>query len=110
MLKLRLEGPDKQIDAFLYELDRNPSVEIHESKDDCEIQNGEISSYSQCSISHAPQERVDIIEMETVDGLIIRLPLLDVMRVRIGDDVTFFCGKSYDIFADNKKGHRTWPE
>ncbi|TCP70587.1 hypothetical protein [Baia soyae] len=110
MLKLRLEGPNNQIQSFMYELEHNSSIELHESEENCEIKNGEVVSYSQCAINHTPRSRVEIIEMETVDGLVIRLPLLDVIRVKITDEMQIVSGKSYDIFADNKKGHCTWPK
>ncbi|TCP61280.1 hypothetical protein [Baia soyae] len=110
MLKIRLEGPNEQVESFIYEMDRNPSVELHETEENCEVESGRVITYSQCALSCSPRNRVEILELETIDGVTITIPLLDVVQVRISDEETITCGKSYDIFADNKKGHATWPK
>ncbi|MDQ0417937.1 hypothetical protein J2Z48_002121 [Croceifilum oryzae] len=109
MLKLQVEGPKDEIQAFLYDLNRNSNTTLKQQEDGYRINDDGVFPCMRCEMEHDRSSRVEIIEMETVDGLTIRLPLLDVICVRITDEHQMVSGMSYDIFA-NKKGHATWPE
>ncbi|SDY35819.1 hypothetical protein [Thermoactinomyces sp. DSM 45892] len=107
MLKLQVEGLSKQIQSFLYGLEQHVTLQHLESG--YQIKDGKVTSCTKCEIQYRLQDRVQTLEMVTLDGDTIKIPLLDVMCVQMDEHTQIVSGKSYDIFA-NKKGHRTWPE
>ncbi|SFX46449.1 hypothetical protein SAMN04487866_108117 [Thermoactinomyces sp. DSM 45891] len=109
MLKLQVEGLSMQIRSFLYELEQRSHVALQQQENGYQIKDGKVTSCTKCEIQYSLQDRVQTLEMVTLDGDTIKIPLLDVMCVQMDKHTRIVSGKSYDIFA-NKKGHATWPK
>lgn len=98
LLKLQVEGSSDLIQSFMYELNRNPSMVLHQQENSYKVKYGKIESCTKCLINHNPQSRVRMIEILTTDGKTIRIEMLDMIQAEVNESVKVFTGKTIDIF------------
>lgn len=98
MLKVQVAGSRDQIQSFMYEIHRNPSMELVQQENGYKVEGRLIESYSKCSIKHHPERRVRMIEIITTEGKKVRIPMLDMIQVEIVEGIKIVAGKTIDIF------------
>ncbi len=108
MLKLLVEGRAKQVQPFLMDLDQRSDLIVKRYKKFIEgLQpDDKISVTCYVDRSSNPQRRVRIAQLLCRDGVEIRIPLLDVMKVDMANETSLIAGRSYDIFAAPQKKSR----
>jgi hypothetical protein len=105
VLKLQVEGNANQVQPFLMDLDRRPDliVKKHENFIAGLQPDDKIAVTCYVDRSPNPRRRMRVAQLLCRDGVEIRIPLLDVMEVDMANGTRLIAGRSYDIFADNKK-------
>ncbi|AUS09967.1 hypothetical protein C1X05_14790 [Laceyella sacchari] len=105
MLKLQLEGRVNQVQPFLMDLDRRPDLVVKKHENFIAGLQPEDKISVTCYVDRSPnpKRRMRIAQLLCRDGVEIRIPLLDVMEVDMANGTRLIAGRSYDIFADNKK-------
>ncbi|SEN74731.1 hypothetical protein [Lihuaxuella thermophila] len=99
MLKLQIEGQPNQVKSFLQDIGQRPQIElIHQ-----EVHNGgmtgQVDVSVSCYIKYLPDRRLRMLQITTMEGGEIRIPLLDVTQVEIDEGVQVVFGKYFDIFS-----------
>lgn len=98
MIKLRVEGQFNQVQSFLQDIRRCPSIEL-DVQDHLTNWKETIQVVASCTVQYLPDRRFQIIEMTTSDGSTIQIPLADVMQVKFDEGITMVFGKSIDVFS-----------
>lgn len=108
MLKFQVEGLVNQVQSFLMDLDQRADLVVKKYENFIkELQPNDKITIT-CYVDHRsnPQRRVRIAQLLCRDGVEIRIPLLDVMKVDMGNVTRLIAGRSCDIFAaPQKKSH-----
>lgn len=105
MLKIQVEGQVSQVQPFLMDLDQRPDLVVKKYENFTGALQPDDKITVTCYVDHSsnPQRRVRIAQLLCRDGVEIRIPLLDVMKVDMANGTRLIAGRSYDIFTDNKK-------
>ncbi|MBA4601046.1 hypothetical protein [Thermoactinomyces mirandus] len=104
-MKLQVEGQANQIEPFLRELDycSNLVFKKHENFMGSLQPDDKLTVTCYIDPGSHPKRRLRIAQLLCRDGTEILIPLLDVMEVEMTSGTRLITGRSYDIFADNKK-------
>ncbi|WP_124726864.1 hypothetical protein [Staphylospora marina] len=99
MLKVQVEGEMRKVEPFVRELARRPHVEVA-SEEVRVIREMEPDMVRvRFRLQHQPQRRVKVVSLFDGNGREIRIPLMDVISVRMDDGRHIVTGRSFDIFA-----------
>jgi hypothetical protein len=94
-MKLWVEGKPEQVRPFMLELARHvevfPSEPIQKVNEDQEV--------IVCLIRYQPRKRVTVVEIETKDNGLVRIPFLDLVMAEMDQGQSILAGWTYDIFG-----------
>ncbi|SEM99488.1 hypothetical protein [Lihuaxuella thermophila] len=99
MLTMLVQGQANRVMAFLNDLQQRPQIEMLHQEVQGEKMEGDVDVKVTCYVKHCPERRLRMINMETVDGTVIVIPLLDAVCVEIDAGTKIFSGRVFDIFA-----------
>ncbi|MBA4496429.1 hypothetical protein ACFO25_16865 [Paenactinomyces guangxiensis] len=100
MVKIQIEGPNHEVQCFLYELQRCSQFKSLKEQVASSIKNEtKDGTEAGCFINYLPDQRMRIVQMVTPEGGEIRIPLFDVIHVEIEKGVKVFAGKGFDAFS-----------
>ncbi|MRG28402.1 hypothetical protein [Laceyella tengchongensis] len=99
MLKVQVEGQMEKVQPFLSDLKQRSQVELLENQpmDKGKSQCADVKVT--CYIHHHSRRSVKTLRLETENGQVIRLPLMDLIEAEVQDGVKIFAGRSFDIFG-----------
>lgn len=95
MLKLHIEGKEQQIQPFLFNLKQHPNIDLIDKK----VEEEKVELTVKCTVKHKSKRQVKSVVLHTLDGQMIRIPVMDMVMVQLEDKVKFFAGRSFDIFG-----------
>lgn len=108
ILKLQVEGNANQVQPFLMDLNQRSDLIVKKYENFIEGLRPDDKISVTCYVDRSPnpRRRMRVAQLLCRDGVEIRIPLLDVMKVDIVNGTQLIAGRSYDIFAaPQKKSH-----
>lgn len=99
MLTVQIEGKEDQVTSFITDLQQRPQIEILHQEVQGEKMEGDEDVKVTCYVKHCLERRLRVIEIETADGTVIAIPLLDAVCVEIDTGKKVFSGRVFDIFG-----------
>lgn len=96
MLKVQVEGQMEKVQPFLSELKQRSQIEL--LKDETKLYEEEGIRVI-CYVEHNPENRVKMVQLSTIDGTEIQLPLMDLIQVEMDEGKKIIAGRSFDIFG-----------
>ncbi|MDQ0416616.1 hypothetical protein J2Z48_000783 [Croceifilum oryzae] len=99
MLKLQVEGSKEQLQSFMDDVHRNPSVKVLEQEAGYKIKGGEVQPCVKCSIHHLPERRMSLIQIIRTNGQKIEFKMFDMVQGAISEGVKVLAGRLVDVFS-----------
>ncbi|MBA4601770.1 hypothetical protein [Thermoactinomyces mirandus] len=96
MLKVQVEGQMEKVQPFLSDLKQRSQIEL--LKNETKIHEEEGIRVI-CYVDHNPEKRVKTVQLSTIDGNKIQLPLMDLIQVEMDKGKKIITGRSFDIFG-----------
>jgi hypothetical protein len=97
MLKVLIEGQADQVRPFIRELEFRSQLDV--------VSRGPVENGDQkqervnCLIHYQPKRRSSIVFIETAEGVVVRIPFLDLIAVELEEGRKVISGRVLDIFG-----------
>jgi len=95
MLRLHIEGEEQQVQPFLFDLKQHPNMDLIEK----EVAEAKEEVKVKCMVKHEPNRRMKVVALNTVDGKLLQIPVMDAILVKLEEKITLIAGRSFDIFG-----------
>jgi hypothetical protein len=97
MLKVLIEGQTDRVRLFLRELEYRSQLDV--------VSHGPVENGDQdqervnCLVHYHPKSRSTIVFIETVEGVVVRIPFLDIVSIELEEGRKLISGRVFDIFG-----------
>ncbi|SDZ01279.1 hypothetical protein [Thermoactinomyces sp. DSM 45892] len=108
MVEIEMEGSKEEVESFMYELYRSPSVRVLDQHIEIKIVDNKVHHCVRCTLRSLPDRRKNLIRIIDTNGIRFDFEMFDLVQANVVEDVKVYTGRSIDFFSVIRKENEAY--